>query len=155
MGGWRACSGVWLDRTARTYADQAWGDDGEMVLHLGAIPRQGIGDQPCLCQISQARESDQNYTGSNPALPEDQLAEILVGGQEEDSSGRRASQYGFVGNSGVELRDVKHLPAILPEGLYDLPLDSLVGDEPHATLRGYTISARRAWAAKLMAARIA
>jgi hypothetical protein len=62
----------------------------------------------------------------------DELAEILVQGNEHRSAFVRLSEHGVVRHAGRRLGDVNHLVPVRPKLLYDRAIYALVADEVHA-----------------------
>lgn len=87
-------------------------------------------------------------------LAEDELAKILVRGDKQSTALIRLPENSVIHGTGRKLRDVEHIVTVRPQPLHYRTVDIFICDDVHAVfvLIGYTISARRASAAKRNAA---
>ena len=67
-------------------------------------------------------------------LPKYKVAEVLVCRQQDRSVLVRAIKDFRIGNPGRTLRDRKDLISISADYFDDLPIDALIGDEPHPAI---------------------
>lgn len=84
----------------------------------------------------QSTQSKENHSTGYLFPPKDELTEILVRGNQESLCVTGILQYGFIVDTGVKLSDVDHVVAIPTQTIDDLPIDTLVGDDPHAASSG-------------------
>lgn len=103
-------------------------------------------NQPGFARGRQTRQPDEHDSRGVPPLSENQLAEVLIPGEEDGVSGRREGQHGVVIEPRLQLGHIRNLVPVLSEGLDDRSIDTLVGDELQAASSGvgYTTSAFRA-----------
>lgn len=87
-----------------------------------------------LRRYSRQPEKDDPFV--DPVLPKNQLTEVLVRSNQERAGIAGGLQHELVIDPGIELRDVDHIVPILTQTLDDLPVDSFVGNEPHAASWG-------------------
>jgi hypothetical protein len=81
-------------------------------------------------------ETEKNDTGGRETLAENEFAEVLVGGQEQDISLLCESEDIGVAAAGSFLGEVDDREALYPKGVNDLLVDPFVGDDSHAAGRG-------------------
>ena len=72
-----------------------------------------LADDLCLCRVRQTRKTKQDNAGMNEALPEDELAEVLVRRQQDGPPRVGLLQHVLVRHAWRQLRDVDHVMAVL------------------------------------------
>lgn len=115
------------------YADGALGNDREGARHLPAVKLQDRPHGRGFLVIRQAGEPQQPDAVCREALTKHQLTEVLVGCERYGVTIEGELQHLWVGHSRGHLCHVHDGQAVFPEGGDDLRVNSLVGDEVHAT----------------------
>jgi hypothetical protein len=82
--------------------------------------------------IGETSQPKENDSTTRALLPEDQLAKVFVGCHQQSILLAGKTEDGFIGNPGVELRDVEDLMAIFPKPYYDRTVYTLVSEELQA-----------------------
>ena len=81
-------------------------------------------------------KAEQNDPSRREALAKDQLAEVLIGSEEENIRLPGEGENDRVGAARRFLREVRDREALSPKSVDDLPVDPFVGDDLHAAGRG-------------------
>lgn len=118
---------------SRAHTDESRGNDGEGAGHLLAMLAQGGGDGLGLGGLRETGETQQEDAVGGAIEAEDELAEILVGGEQQAFVGDGGGEYGVVTDAGSELGDVDDIVPLGAQAGDDAGLHALVGEEPHAT----------------------
>ena len=87
--------------------------------------------EKCFCRGRQAKQSQQQYSGCRPPLPEDKLAKILIRSNENAGGFSTPAKHNFVGNTGRQFGDIFDLNSIPSKTVHDLTIDALVGEQNH------------------------
>jgi hypothetical protein len=115
-----------------THTDESRGDDGEGAPHLLAVVAQGGGDGLGLGGVRETGETQQKDAVGGAPEAEDELAEVLVGSEQEAFLAGGQIEHGVVADPGGEFGDVEEVVALGAQAGDDTGLDALVGEEPHA-----------------------
>lgn len=100
------------------------------------MPRQGVGHEIGLPGRRRTSEADEENAATGPLLPENQLAEILVGSDQESAFLAGHPEDQLIANPRIELSDVQNVMTIPAKAVDDLPIDTLVSDELQAAPSG-------------------
>ena len=115
------------------HTDESRADDGEGIPHLLAVVTQGECDGLSLAGLRETGETQQEDAVGGAPETEDELAEVLVGGEQEAFLGGGQIEHSVVCDPGSEFGDVEEVVALGAQAGDDAGLDALVGEEPHAT----------------------
>jgi len=119
--------------------------------------RERFGHDMRLLVGRESTEPNQHNPDVNQPPSEDEFAEVLVGRKENRFQIAAALKDQVIGDSWLQLGDVKHLVPERAKPSHNLAVNAFIGNDLHPAMRsvGYTTSARKASAAKAIAARTA
>jgi CRISPR/Cas system CMR subunit Cmr4 (Cas7 group RAMP superfamily) len=83
-------------------------------------------------RVRQARKPKQGHPGVHEALPEDQLAKVLVRSQQNGPPRVRLLENRLISNAGGHPSDVDDVMATLVEALHHRAVDTFIRDQVHA-----------------------
>jgi hypothetical protein len=106
-------------------------DDRKGLLHLTFSQANGIGNDLGLLIGVDASQSDQNDPRRNAALSKNQLAEILVAGDQYRLILIGELQDHVIGCPRKSFGDVVDPVALLSKSIYNLPIDTFVSEKSH------------------------
>jgi hypothetical protein len=106
--------------------------DGERVLELPTVLRDRRDRQGALLRRTEPVEPKQHDSVMHSILTEDQLAEILVGRDQDALVANCQLEDFVVPNSWLHLRHVRDVVTCSAKRVDDLPVDTLVTDELQA-----------------------